>query len=277
MPGDALIGPVEPPDLHVMTYNIRRRAARVSPRSPDYGPRRRPLLRAILQRELPTIVGIQEAMPDQVAFVADVLGPAYRAVGRGRNPDGSDERCAILYDTRRIALERWSQLALSDTPDVAGSRTWGNLLPRMLVSANLIDTATGIPFRVLNAHLDHLSRAARARSAEMIVDLVRRSDLPTLVLGDMNSDTRSAPYRTLTSGPLRAAWTAARVRLTPEWDTFSRYRAPKTGGKRIDWILVSDAVTVDAVGINAVRFDGAAASDHEPVQARIRFESTALP
>jgi endonuclease/exonuclease/phosphatase family metal-dependent hydrolase len=275
MPDDALIGPVVPPDIHVMTYNIRRRAARVFRGSPDRGSRRRPLLRAILEREQPTILGIQEGRPDQVAFIADALGPSYDAVGRGRDPDRDDERCAIFYDTRRVRLEEWRQLALSATPDVAGSRTWGNLLPRILVSADLTDTATGTSFRVLNTHLDHLSRAARSRSAEMIDDLVRRNDRPTIVLGDMNTDVGSVPYRILTSGPLQDAWTVARERLTPEWTTFSRYRAPTTGGKRIDLILVSDAVIVDAVGINAVRVEGAAASDHEPVQARIRLRSAA--
>jgi len=274
MPDDALIGPVEPPAIHVMTYNIRRRAARVSPRSPDYGPRRRPLLRAILEREQPTILGIQEGRPDQVAFVEHALGPAYRAIGRGRTVD-DDERCAIFYDTRRVALEDWKQLALSGTPDVAGSRTWGNLLPRILVSADLIDTATGIRFRVVNTHFDHLSRTSRARSAETINELALQSGRATIVLGDMNAGVRSAPYRTLTGGPLRDAWTVARNRLTPEWATFSGYRAPKVGGKRIDWILVNEGVTVDAVGINAVRFEGAAASDHEPVQARIRLASSA--
>lgn len=271
MPDDALIGPVEPPDLHVMTYNIRRRTARVSPRSPDYGPRRRPLLRAILQRERPSVLGIQEAMPDQLEFVLGALGPAYAAVGRGRDADGGDELCPLVYDGSRVSLESWQQVALSATPHLPGSRTWRNLLPRALVLAELQDRATGIRFRVLNTHLDHLSRTSRARSAEMINSLAGGDDRPTIVLGDMNTGAATTPHEILTGGPLRDAWAAARERLTPEWGTFSNYRAPKRGGKRIDWILVSGGVTVDAVGINAVRFDGAAASDHEPVQARIRL------
>jgi endonuclease/exonuclease/phosphatase family metal-dependent hydrolase len=93
------------------------------------------------------------------------------------------------------------------------------------------------------------------------------------VLGDMNTDVGTMPYTILTAGPLRDAWTSAERRLTPEWATFSGYRMPKRGGKRIDWILVNDAVTVAAAGINATRADGAAASDHEPVQALIRLRA----
>ena len=72
------------------------------------------------------------------------------------------------------------------------------------------------------------------------------------------------------------AWTAAGVRLTPPWGTFSNYRTPKTGTKRIDWILVSPGIEVREAAINASRFDGAAASDHEPVQVLVR-PGKALP
>jgi endonuclease/exonuclease/phosphatase family metal-dependent hydrolase len=267
----ALIGSVEPPDLHVMTYNIRRRMAHVSPRSPDLWTRRRPHLRTILRREMPTILGTQEGLPDQVEFVAQALGPHYRRIGRGRNADGEGELCALFFDTRRLTLNDWKQRALSDSPLVPGSRSWGNMLPRIVVSAEFTDLATGIRFSVFNTHFDHFSRSSRVKSAMMLNDLVEATDAPSIVLGDTNAGVRSAPYRILTSGPLRDAWTTARERLTPAWGTFSGYRRPKHGGKRIDWLLVTESVTVDAIGINALRFRGAAASDHEPVQARIRL------
>ncbi|WP_411720285.1 endonuclease/exonuclease/phosphatase family protein [Mycetocola sp.] len=267
----AMIGPVEPPGLHVMTYNIRRRMAHVTQHSPDLWTRRRPHLQTLLQREMPTLLAIQEGLPDQVEFVSQALGPDYRQIGRGRNADGDGEQCAIFFHTRRLTLNDWTQRALSDSPHVAGSRSWGNMLPRIVVSADLTDVASGIRFSVLNAHFDHFSRTSRARSAKMLNDLVEATDVPAIVLGDMNAGVRSAPYRILTSGPLRDAWMAAEERLTPAWGTYSGYRRPKQGGKRIDWILVTGSVTVEAVGINAARFQGAAASDHEPVQARLTF------
>ena len=145
------------------------------------------------------------------------------------------------------------------------------MLPRIVVSADFTDKATGIRFAAFNAHFDHLSHASRTRSAAMLNDLVEGLDVPAIVMGDMNAGVRSAAYRTLTDGPLRDAWTVAGERLTPAWSTFSGYRKPKLGGKRIDWILVNASVTVEAMGINVARFDGAAPSDHEPVQARLRF------
>lgn len=265
-----MIGPVQSPDLHVMTYNIRRRMPRMIRRSRDLWRNRRPLLRDILQSEQPTILGIQEALADQVTAVAAALGPAYERVGRGRNARGDGERCPIFYDTRRLVLDDWTQHALSDTPRTPGSRSWGNMLPRIAVTATLTDTATGSAFTVINTHFDHLSRASRTRSAALMNELVIEAGLPAIAMGDLNAGPRSPAVRILTSGPLRDAWTVADTHLTPLWGTYSGYRRPKIGGKRIDWILVTGSVTVTRMGINVVRVNGSAASDHEPVQAVVR-------
>ncbi|MET1051200.1 MAG: endonuclease/exonuclease/phosphatase family protein [Mycetocola sp.] len=267
----AMIGPIDVPDLHVMTYNIRRRMARVANKSPDKWARRRPLLRALLERERPSILGIQEGLPDQVAFLAHVLGPDYAHIGRGRNADGDGEECTIFYDRTRLHLDGWKQRSLSDSPSVAGTRSWGNMLPRIVVSADFTDTATGIRFSVFNTHFDHLSRTSRARSAEMVNDLVEALVTPAIVMGDFNAGIRSLAYRTLTGGRLRDAWTTAHRRLTPAWGTYNGYRKPKVGGKQIDFMFVTDTISVEEIGINVARFDGAAPSDHEPVQARLRL------
>ncbi len=266
-----MVGPVEAPDLHVMTYNIRRRMPRMIRRSKDLWANRRPLLQAILRAEQPTILAVQEALADQAAFIGKALGPAYERVGRGRNRTGDGERCPIFYDTRRLTLQGWSQRALSATPLLPGSRSWGNILPRMVVSADLIDNDTGIRFTVFNTHFDNVSRRSRTRSAVMINQLVMAAAQPAIVMGDLNAGPRSPAVRILTTGPLRDAWAVAQRRLTPLWATYSGYRRPRTGGKRIDWMLVTATVAVEAVGVNAVRMDGAAASDHEPVQARVRL------
>ena len=68
-----LIGPVEPPQLHIMTYNIRRRVAHVNPWSHDFWGRREPLVRRLLAAEQPTILGVQEALPDQMPAILDLL------------------------------------------------------------------------------------------------------------------------------------------------------------------------------------------------------------
>jgi endonuclease/exonuclease/phosphatase family metal-dependent hydrolase len=273
----ALVGAVAAPDLHVMTYNIRRRMPTLRPDSPDRWATREPLLRRLLAAEQPALLGVQEALADQVDVVVDALGPHYRWVGLGRMADGSDERCPIFYDSRRLELTDWRQWALSATPETPGSRSWGNLVRRVVVSADFTDTATGARVLAFNTHFDHLSWRSRLRSATFLLDRVRmaRAAEPAaaiVVTGDFNATADSAVYRRLTTeGELRDAWTTAIEQLTPQWGTISHYRPRRRGGARIDFVLVGGGFEVRSVGINAARFDGRATSDHEPVQAVLRL------
>lgn len=277
----ALIGPVAAPELHVMTFNIRRRVSNLRPDSPDRWATRKELVERILAAELPTLLGVQEALTDQVQFVAKALGPRYRWIGRGRDPSGDGEHCPIFYDARRLELTDWQQYALSETPEHHGSRSWGNLMRRTVVSASFTDVATGARLFAVNTHLDHISRRSRLESARFILNLAvaARTDEPEvaiIVTGDFNARQGSTVYRRLTADDaLDDTWETARERLTPQWGTFSNYRRRRPGGKRIDLILVGRRVEVVSTGINAARFDGRAASDHEPVQAVLRLTAPA--
>lgn len=267
-----MIGPVASPGLHIMSLNIRRRRGALAWRPADRWTHRAPRLRALLASERPTLLGVQEALPSQVEVARDALGPAYRYLGHGRGDDGAGEGCPIVYDAERLRLLEWTQLALSDEPHVAGSRSWGNWLPRIVVRALFRDATTGAEFVVLNTHLDPFSSRSRVRSAEQIRRWVMRERVPIIVSGDLNSDPESATVAAmLETGALRDAWNAASSRLTPEWGTYGRYRTPRRGGRRIDMILVSDRVDVDGTGINGVPHGGGWASDHLPVQAVLRL------
>ena len=277
MTDPVLIGPVDAPELHVMTYNVRRPIRNLRPGSPDRWARRKWLMRRILAAELPTVLGLQEAFADQVHFVAESLGAHYRWVGLGRNASGEGERCAVFYDSGRLILSEWKQRALSATPDTPGSRSWGNITPRVVVIAHFTDATTGRRLIVFNFHFDHVSRRSRLTSARMIRQLAITEhagdpEASIVVMGDINADADSMVHRRLTAeGKLRDTWDAAAERLGPQWGTFSNYRRRRPGGRRIDVIFVGPGVEVLRTGINAVRFDGAAASDHEPVQAVIRL------
>jgi endonuclease/exonuclease/phosphatase family metal-dependent hydrolase len=267
-----LIGPVAPPDLQVMTYNIRRRMTRLLPHSPDRWVRRRILIQRLLEAEQPVILGVQEALPDQAGFVRHSLGEGYRSIGYGRNANKRGEGCPIVYDGSRVELLDWRQTALSDTPLVPGSTTWGNPTPRVAVAATFRDRVTGVEFRAINTHFDQFSRRSRDRSVAELLRLVGGSTLPTVVTGDFNTDDDSGPHKLLVdSGRLVDTWNAALVRRTEAWGSFANYGPPKLGRKRIDWILATPTVSVLDAGINVTRYDGNWPSDHAPVQAVVNF------
>ncbi len=272
MTAEPLIGPVVPPDLHVMSYNIRRRMPHTDPRDPDLWTRRAPVLRERLRRAAPVLIGIQEALRDQAEFVQRALGPRYRRIGRGRDATGRGEGCPVLWDSSRLRLERWHQRALSDTPEVPGSTSWGNEVPRIFVTAEFVDLATGTRFTAINTHFDHRSTDARLASAETILAAAASCAGPVVITGDFNTDVDSKPHRTLVEGgSLRDSWGAARERSTPAWGTFLDYRAPMLDRKRIDWVLVSPSVDVSRVAIEASRHRGIWPSDHAAMHAVLRF------
>ena len=263
-----LIGPVDEPALHVMTYNIRRRMPRTAPRSPDRWTYRAPALRHLLSVEQPAVLGVQEALPDQTDFVAHSLGNHYRWIGDGRDADGTGEGCPIFFDARRVELLQWTQIALSDTPRVPGSRSWGNRIPRILVWALFTDLATDTQFRMLNTHLDHQSRRSRLNSAILVRQLVDASAGPAIVTGDFNTSVGTTPYSELVlGGSVTDAWLTAETQLTPAWGTYPNYRPAARNRKRIDWILTNSKVDVRTIGINPGGLGGIAGSDHLPVQA----------
>ena len=263
-----LLGPVTAPELQVMSFNIRRRMPRLLPGNPDRWVKRRPLVARLLESEAPTIIGVQEALPDQAAFLRHVLGNRYRSVGYGRNADRGGEGCPLFYDGRRLAMLQWKQTALSDTPDASGSSTWGNKVPRVLLEAVFRDRETGLEFRVLNTHFDHRSRNARIHSATLVRAIVATSPLPALVTGDFNTSVGSLPYQAITTGgTLVDTWDVAAEHVSEAWGTFPDYRPPRLDRKRIDWILATSGISVSRTGVNVARFDGAWPSDHAPVQA----------
>ncbi|BDZ53930.1 endonuclease/exonuclease/phosphatase family protein [Agromyces marinus] len=278
-----LIGPARAPDLHVMSFNIRRRMPFSRAGGPDRWAERAPLVRALLDAERPTVLAVQEALAGQAGAVSEGLGPTYRRLGVGREPGGRGEGAPIFYDAERLELTGWRQRALSATPDVHGSRTasWGNLTRRSVITAGFVDRETGFRIHVFNTHLDHISPRARINSATYLARLaadlrLEEPDAAIVVTGDFNADERSAVHGRLTGdGPFLDAWDLADEHLTPAWRTYSGYRRRRLG-RRIDHILVAGPVRVARAGVNAVRFAGRAASDHDPVQALLR-PATAPP
>lgn len=269
---DAVIGDVVPPDLHVMSWNIRRRMLPLGPKA-DRWYRRAPAVRKLLQTERPTLFGVQEALSDQARFVGASLGSHYRRIGHGRAAGGGGEGCPIFYDSTRLEVLDWAQSALSDRPHESGSISWGNLIPRVVVFARFRDLATAQTFSVVNTHLDALSARSRVRSARAIRAMIAANGLPTLVTGDLNDVESSETMRELLAGGAFAdTWHVAQQRVTARWGTFPNYRMPRHGGRRIDWILASPEFRVVRAAINANQYEGRWASDHLAVQSVVRLE-----
>lgn len=261
-----LIGPADDDSLHVMSFNLRH----IGDPPPNAWPERRTQIRAVIQRERPTVLGIQEGMFTQVQDLAEDLPAGYDWIGLGREGGSSGEYAAIYFDGDRLRPLAYDHLWLSDSPRGIGSRTWGNEVTRMLTWVRFGDRRTGTEFVHLNTHLDHAVDAARVAGAKLIRSTVDAFDVPVLVTGDFNCVAGTEPYEQLVApDALLDTWLNAAERLTPAYSSFSGWNEPEVGEHRIDWILATPGVRTDRAAINPCLDAATRPSDHLPVQASV--------
>ncbi|WP_210571367.1 endonuclease/exonuclease/phosphatase family protein [Streptomyces sp. GESEQ-4] len=254
--------------LKVMSFNLRF----ASTTEPNSWAVRRPVMRELLHREAPHVIGTQEGIFHQLLDIGNDLGSHYDWIGTGRLHGSRDESMAVFYDRRRLTPTEYDHFWLSDTPDVIGSNTWGAGFARMVTWVRFRDRHDGgREFYVLNTHFDHASQYARERSAQLIAQRLTGLDrsLPLIATGDFNvAAHKNVVYDTLLDAGLVDTWDTAAER-GPLYATFHGYRPLTPNGDRIDWILTTPGVTAHKASINTFAMDGQFPSDHLPVQASL--------
>lgn len=271
-------------ELRLMTFNVRYESP------DDLGARawrnRIPgVVRMIRRLELDCI-GVQEAEHGQVADLWASL-PDYEFFGVGRD-DGlrAGEYAGIFYRKDRFRPDPadCGTFWLSETPEVPGSRSWGNEIPRVAAWVRLIDLATGRGFYLYNTHWDHRNQASRERASLLMaerIDSRKRADEPVAVIGDFNSNETNPGLIYLTGRHARVAG-EERVWANGLLDTYQALRSgeadrrtlhlwsgSREGALKVDHILVSRSAEIVKAAI--VSEDKPVISDHFPVAARVRF------
>ncbi|MFD5839843.1 endonuclease/exonuclease/phosphatase family protein [Streptomyces chartreusis] len=258
----------QPGALSVMTYNLK--VAHATGR--NRWAVRRPVMRELLRRERPHVIGTQEGLYRQLRRIEKDIGPHYDWIGMGRMGGRKSEFAAVFYDTERLKPVQSDHYWLSDTPSVIASNTWGADLPRVVTWVRFSDLAReGQEFYVLNTHLDHRSQYARERSVALIGETIAAFDssLPVVVTGDFNVAAHdNRVYDAMLALGLADTWDAAGAR-GPLYATFNGFRPPEPGGQRIDWILTTPTVTTHWAAINTFAKNGRLPSDHLPVQVAL--------
>src|SRR5438105_929010 len=150
-----------PTDLRVMTFNLR---VPFILDAWNFWPARRDLTLETIERFDPDILGTQELVKSAAEYLRENL-TAYDFVGVGRN-DGKTrgEMVGMFFKRERFEKLAEGNFWLSDKPDKAGSKSWGNGAPRM-VSWLKLQPRDGSPaFCWFNTHFDTGSSHAREES-----------------------------------------------------------------------------------------------------------------
>ncbi|MBB3228544.1 endonuclease/exonuclease/phosphatase family metal-dependent hydrolase [Luteibacter sp. Sphag1AF] len=248
--------------LNVMTFNVRTING---PDGPNRWEMRAQLFADTIAHMHPDVIGTQELSQAQGDETVAKL-PEYTWFGRDRFGTHKDEHMGIFYRHDRLKVVESGDYWLSDTPDVPGSMTWGNIYPRMVNWALFERLSDGKRFYLMDTHLPYRDNdeEARTRCAQEILARIARlpKDIPVFVTGDFNTGPESEAHRLLTS-VLKDARLAASTKEGPE-ATFHNF----TGNPdhRIDWILYRGAKATRVSTVTMSR-DGRYPSDHFPVQA----------
>ncbi|GAB4231044.1 MAG: endonuclease/exonuclease/phosphatase family protein [Acidobacteriota bacterium] len=260
--------------VKVLTFNIRYGTA---PDGDNAWPLRRRLVVGILEAELWDFVGLQEALRFQIAELTEAL-PQFAWIGKGRDRgDQHGEHVPILFRAERWRLLAEEHFWLSDTPEVPGSRSWGNRLPRMVTAGHFEEEGTGRRLWVFNTHFDHQSQVSRERSARLLADRIarRKPADPVVLLGDFNAGESNPAVRFLRGADPEspvALLDSFRVVFpdATEVGTFHGFRGGSQGEK-IDYVFVDPEVKVVSAAILRTAEGERYPSDHYPVAATLEL------
>lgn len=234
----------------------------------DWGVRRE-LIRSLIDKEDPDVIGTQECLYSQIQDLLFML-PNYDWIGLGRCGGSKDDYMTIFYKRERMTLMSYDHFWHSDTPDSIGSMTLGNKLPRMVTWAKFKDKHNGNVFYHMNTHLDYISETARKKGASLICEKVKELEpnLPVFLTGDFNTNIETTPFNILTKeGLFTDTWDLAQEHINKTNGTKNDFVYKDGGDQRIDWILAKGNVSVNRIKIITDCHDGEFPNDHFPVMA----------
>jgi endonuclease/exonuclease/phosphatase family metal-dependent hydrolase len=219
-----------------MTYNIR---LDTPVDSINQWPNRKEKVFALIKKYSPDVFGVQEALHHQLTDLLENL-PEYDYIGVARD-DGKTkgEYSAILFKKKRLTVEIQKTFWLSETPDVAGSKSWDAAITRVATFGKFKDQITSKQFFIYNTHFDHLGKIAREQSASLIKEKIKEESqqLPVIVTGDFNCERNESPYAVMLNDDNIKLYDAKSA--TDERGTFCTFKVNATPCKAIDYIFYS--------------------------------------
>ena len=220
----------------------------------------------------PDILGVQEAMPNQMNDM-DSLLEEYAYVGVGRD-DGKDEGeySAIFYKMNELRILESSTFWLSQTPDKV-SMGWDAACNRVCTYALFENQKTKQRFWVFNTHFDHVGVEARKNSTTLIIQKIKdinTNNYSVMLTGDFNMEPYDESIQVILQS-LKDAKVAAKNTFGPE-GTFNGFQFDQPVTRRIDYIFTSEDVVVNKYAVLSDNENLRYPSDHLPVYVEIAFE-----
>ncbi|MDR0507503.1 MAG: endonuclease/exonuclease/phosphatase family protein [Dysgonamonadaceae bacterium] len=196
------------------------------------------------------LMGTQECKHNQIEDLCLLL-PEYAYIGIGRE-DGKTkgEYSAIFYKKNRFELLEDGNFWLSETPEIP-SKGWDAQFERICTWGKFKDKNSGQSFYYFNLHLDHIGKAARKNSAQLVLNRIKelKGEYPAILSGDFNVDQNNESYILLdSSGILRDSYNLSPLRYINN-GTFNDFNPNRKSDSRIDHIFVSTQFSVSRYAV----------------------------
>ncbi|GGE26661.1 endonuclease [Pullulanibacillus camelliae] len=261
--------------VKAMTFNIRVDVE--SDRDNAWGYRTE-YIGKLMHSIKPHLLGLQEVKPHMLKTVEQLLDN-YHWIGEYRAEN--DEANPLFYDKAFFQLLDHDTFWLSETPERPGSNDWGDL-PRICTWGRLQNKENPHKvFLAFNTHLDHISEEARTKGMQLIwtrmKNLIAQFHCPALLMGDFNAAPDSDTIR-FADGQLELE--GVRVHLQNSYQVLDNSSGESIGctfhdfsgdtrGEPIDYIFVTQEITLHQSHIHREHFEGNYPSDHYPLVAHI--------
>ncbi|KMQ51819.1 Exodeoxyribonuclease III [Chitinispirillum alkaliphilum] len=268
-----------PIKLKIMSFNVRYGTAKDGKNSWSH---RRDLVFDLLKNSSCDIFGLQEALHFQIEEIMEQLNH-FGYIGKGRD-DGkkSGEHNVIFYNPRKYKILKSGTFWFSDTPSVAGSKHWGNKLPRICTWAHFWDRETSRDFYVYNVHLDHRNGSCRKKSIELLCKKASQHEhknTPYIVMGDFNVGEKNEIIHFLkgknkinnSENPLILEDTFRKLHPNATGGTFHMFWGNKRGPK-LDYIFATQKCSVLESNIIRTNVNGKFPSDHFPIYSHLLLQ-----
>lgn len=260
--------------LKVMSFNIRYD-------NPGDGinawNNRASLVFSFLNEQQADIIGFQEVQKHQLDQLSKEL-ETYDYVGVGRD-DGKEqgEFVPVFYNKNTYELLASSSFWLSETPEIAGSMSWGAVYPRVVTWVALKDKQRGYIFYVFNTHFSHVSAFARNKSSILLLNKINTiaGEAPVILCGDFNAQPSERMYKTITDNwtdhhQLRDSRLLPSIKTDTNQQTFNGFNS-STDKIVIDHIFVNGFFDVNSFKTSHIKKEHVYISDHYPIVADLSF------
>ncbi|MHC5228116.1 endonuclease/exonuclease/phosphatase family protein [Enterococcus sp. LJL99] len=250
----------------VMTYNIKNDSP--TPDPCDLWVQRLPKMVRLLQRQRPQLLGLQEVTAEQLADLQAEL-PNYHFVGQARSMEPKSEFNPIAYNHEQFSLVESDTFWLSETPnEMRKADEWQADCFRIATWATLQEKKSQATILMINTHFDHISEQARRESANVIKQFIeQRPETNVILMGDLNAEREETCY-TILADVLQDVMTVSPYHVGPKktctgvdfkpdivWDEMMQ----------IDYIFISENVTVKRTEVVTDKIAGHYPSDHFPI------------